>query len=128
MSDLHVVLDTGALLALRGNPLVSRLVYQATSGTGTRLYTAVCALVEADRQYPGLAEHVVQLPAVDIVPLDLPAALALTADTDNGWAQPHTQHIALPSVERPRGAVVATVTPEEWKGRPVRLLPLTPGA
>ncbi|MBC9727315.1 hypothetical protein H8R17_21365 [Streptomyces sp. TRM68367] len=124
MNDLHIVMDTGALVALSGNPLVSRLVYQATSGTGMRLHAAACALVEADRRYPGVAEHVAQLPAVDIVPLDLSAALSLTG-TD-GWGQPHTQHVAQPSAERPRGAVVATVTPEEWKGCPVRLLPLTP--
>lgn len=124
MNDLHIVLEAGALVALRGNPLVSRLVYQATSGIGTRLYAAACALVEADRLYPELAEHVAQLPAVDIIPLDLPAALALTSA--DGWGQPHTQHVTRPSAERPRGAVVATVTPEEWKGLPVRLLPLTP--
>ncbi|WP_342450765.1 hypothetical protein [Streptomyces violaceorubidus] len=122
MNELHMVLDTGALVSLRGNPLVSRLVYQATSSPGTRLYAAACALVEADRTYPGLAEHVAQLPAVDILPLDLSAVLSLSG-TD-GWGLPHTQHVAQPSEERPHGAVVATVSPEDWKGRPVRLLSL----
>ncbi|MFC8867575.1 hypothetical protein ACFUAC_07970 [Streptomyces sp. NPDC057148] len=122
MNELHIVLDTGALVSLRGNPLVSRLVYQATSSPGTHLYAAACALVEADRTYPGLAEHVAQLPAVDIVPLDLSAALSLSG-TD-GWGLPHTQHIARPTAERPHGAVVATVDPADWKGRPVRVLSL----
>ncbi|CAL9488733.1 hypothetical protein [Streptomyces sp. enrichment culture] len=122
MKDLHIVLDTGALVSLRGNPLVSRLVYQATSSPGTRLYAASCALVEADRTYPGLAEHVAQLPAVDILPLDLSAALNLCG-TD-GWGLPHTLHVARPTAERPHGAVVATINPADWQGRPVRVLSL----
>lgn len=63
---------------------------------------------------------------MDILPLDPSAALS-PAGTD-GWGLPHAEHLAQPSPERPRGAVVATVSPEEWKGRPVRLLSLAPDA
>ncbi|MCX4682733.1 hypothetical protein OG401_41950 [Kitasatospora purpeofusca] len=125
MTDLHVVLDDTAMVAAgRGNLLASRLIHRAHSEPGWHLYAPACALVEADRDRPGTAEHLAALPAVTVLDLDLPAALALAADTT--WAQAHTRYAAAPTPERPEGAVVATTDPTRWKGQPVRVIDLTP--
>ncbi|WSR46050.1 hypothetical protein OG196_43915 (plasmid) [Kitasatospora purpeofusca] len=125
MTDLHVVLDDTAMVAAgRGNLLASRLIHRAHAEAGWHLYAPACALVEADRDRPGTAEHLAALPAVTVLDLDLPAALALAAD--NTWAQAHTRYAAAPTPERPEGAVVATTDPTRWKGQPVRVIDLTP--
>lgn len=117
-------MDPGAIVATgKGLVLGSRLIYQARSVPGTHLYVTTCALVEADRERPGTAEHFASMPAVTVLDLDLPAALALTtADT---WGNAHTEHAAQPTPDRISGAVVGTVTPDVWKGRPVRVLDLS---
>ncbi|GAA2120339.1 hypothetical protein GCM10009759_69140 [Kitasatospora saccharophila] len=125
MTDTHVVLDDTAMVAAgRGNLLASRLIHRAHAEAGWHLYAPACALVEADRERPGTAEHLAALPALTVLDLDLPAVLALAADTT--WAQAHTRYAAAPTPERPTGALVATVDPQRWKGQPVRVIDLTP--
>jgi len=125
VTALHVVLDNTAMVAAgRGNILASRLIHRAHAEPGWYLYAPACALVEADRERPGTAEHLAALPAVTVLDLDLAAALALA--TENTWAQAHTRYAADPTPERPDGAVVATVDPIRWKGQPVRVIDLTP--
>ncbi|MEY9966865.1 hypothetical protein ABIA33_004930 [Streptacidiphilus sp. MAP12-16] len=86
--------------------------------------SAPAALVEADRARPGTADHLAALPAITVVDLDLPAALALAKD--NTWAQAHTRHATQPSLERPNGAFIATADPARWTGQSVRILDVTP--
>lgn len=125
MTALHVVLDDTAMVAAgRGNILASRLIHRAHAEPGWYLYAPACALVEADRERPGTAEHLAALPAVTVLDLDLAAALSLAAETT--WAEAHTRYAAAPTPERPDGAVVATVDPTRWKGQPVRVIDLTP--
>ncbi|MFD7731266.1 hypothetical protein ACFV6F_12875 [Kitasatospora phosalacinea] len=122
---MHVVLDDTAMVAAgRGNIIASRLIYRAHAEAGWYLYAPACALVEADRERPGTAEHLASLPGITLLDLDLPAALALAREST--WAQAHTQHAAAPTPERPDGAVVATADPQRWKDHPVRLIDLTP--
>ncbi|MFB7675296.1 hypothetical protein ACFC26_28185 [Kitasatospora purpeofusca] len=122
---MHVVLDDTAMVAAgRGNILASRLIHRAHAEPGWYLYAPACALVEADRERPGTAEHLAALPAVTVLDLDLAAALSLAAETT--WAEAHTRYAAAPTPERPDGAVVATVDPTRWKGQPVRVIDLTP--
>ncbi|MFJ9444415.1 hypothetical protein ACIRRH_21415 [Kitasatospora sp. NPDC101235] len=122
---MHVVLDDTAMVAAgRGNLLVSRLIHRAHAEQGWYLYAPACALVEADRERPGTAEHLAALPALTVLDLDLAAALALAADTT--WAQAHARHAAAPTPERPDGALIATTEPARWKGEPVRVLDLGP--
>ncbi|WP_404871022.1 hypothetical protein ACI1MP_37770 (plasmid) [Kitasatospora griseola] len=122
---MHIVLDDTAMVAAgRGNLLASRLIHRAHAEPGWHLYAPACALVEADRARPGTAEHLAALPALTVLDLDLPAALALTADAT--WAQAHTRYAAAPTPERPTGAVVATADAERWKGESVRVIDLTP--
>ncbi|MFD4977366.1 hypothetical protein [Streptomyces sp. NPDC058424] len=126
MSDpMHIVLDDTAMAAAgRGNVLASRLIHRAHAETGWYLYAPTCALVEADRARPGTAEHLVALPGITVLDLDLPAALAVARQ--NTWAAAHAQHAAQPTPDRPDGAIIATTAPERWAGEPVRVLDLNP--
>lgn len=126
MTDsVHVVLDDAAMVAAgRGNVMASRLIHRAHSEPDWFLYAPTCALVEADRTRPGTAEHIAALPSIIVLDLDLPGALAVARDST--WAYAHTEYAAQPIPERPDGAVIATATPDRWKGRPVRVLPLDP--
>jgi hypothetical protein len=126
---LHVVLDETAMVAAgQGNILVSRLIHRAHAEPGWYLYAPACALVEADRARPGTAEHLTALPALTVLPLDLPSALAVAAGPAGAWGMPHALHAAQPTPERPDGAVIATMRPEQWSGHPVRTLSLAPEA
>jgi hypothetical protein len=125
--ELHAVLDDSAMVtAGRSNATVSRLIHRAHTQTGWYLYAPACALVEADRARPGTAEHIAALPAITVLPLDLPAALAIAQEPVAGWAAAHTGHSVEPTAERPDGAFVATAAPDLWKGRPVRVLDVHP--
>jgi hypothetical protein len=126
MTDaLHVILDDTAMVAAGSdNVLASRLIHRAHATPGWFLYAPTCALVEAARTRHGTAEHIVALPSVIVLDLDLPAALAVARDSE--WAPGHIEYAAQPTPERPDGAVVATAAPEKWKGRPVRVLNLNP--
>ncbi|MGW2752824.1 hypothetical protein ACWC4E_18070 [Streptomyces sp. NPDC001273] len=108
----------------KGNALASRLIHRAHAEAGWFLYAPACALVSADRVRPGTAEHLAALPGITVLELDLPAALAVARETS--WAPAHTRYAAEPTAERPNGAVIATTTPEAWKGQPVRLIDLGP--
>ncbi|MCM2577552.1 hypothetical protein [Streptomyces meridianus] len=126
MNDvLHIVFDGAAMVAAgQGNILASRLIHRAHAEPGWFLYAPACALVEADRARPGTAEHVAALPGVIVLDMDLPTALAVARE--DTWAPAHTEHAAQPTPERPDGAVVATAVPQEWKGKAVRVLDLSP--
>ena len=126
MTDaLHIVMDHAAMVAAgRGNILASRLIHRAHAEAGWFLYAPACALVEADRARPGTAEHIAALPGVTVLDLDLSAALAIARDTT--WATAHTRYAAEPTPDRPDGAVIATASPDQWHGQPVRILDLTP--
>lgn len=75
------------------------------------------------------------LPSVDIEGLDFSAAAAVgrrlrTADpADEGkdqpaWSGAHVLHLALPTVERPRGRPVLTRAPARYRGTGIRTLAL----
>jgi hypothetical protein len=126
MTDtVHVILDDTAMVAAGyGNILASRLISWAHTGSGWLLYAPVCALVEADRTRPGVAEHFAAMPAITVLELDLPAALAVARGAT--WAGAHTRYAAEPTPDRPGGAVIATAASDLWKGQPVRILDLEP--
>jgi hypothetical protein len=73
---------------------------------------------------PGTAEHLVSLPGITVLDLDLAAALALARQKT--WAAAHRQYAAQPTPDRPDGAVIATTAPHRWAGEPVQVLDLTP--
>jgi hypothetical protein len=122
---LHVVFDETALVAAgRGNVIASRLIDGAHNVGGWFVSVPTCALVDADRTRPGIAEHIAALPAVTVIDLDLAAALAVARSST--WAPAHARYAAEPTPERPEGAFIATAVPERCKGEPVRVLDLNP--
>ncbi|CAL9282691.1 hypothetical protein [Streptomyces sp. SudanB25_2051] len=122
---MHIVLDDTAMEAVgRGNILVSRLIHRAHIEPDWFLYAPACALVEADRMRPGTAKRVAALPGIAVLDLDLEAALALARHST--WAAAHSQYAAVPTADRPDGAVIATTDPTRWAGRPLKVLDLTP--
>ena len=122
MSDhQHVVFDDTAMVAAgRGSQIASRLIHRAHTDAGLSLYATTCALVEAERAHPGMAEHVASLPAFNLLDLDLSAAIAVARETT--WALAHTRYAAAPTPDRPDGALVATADPGRWSGQPVRVI------
>ncbi|MBO0657277.1 hypothetical protein J1792_32560 [Streptomyces triculaminicus] len=122
---MHIILDETAMTAAgQGNILASRLIHRAHAEAGWYLYAPTCALVEADRDRPGTAEHLVAMPGVTVLDLDLPAALAVARQAS--WAAAHSQYAAQPTPDRPDGAIIATTVPKRWEGEPVRVLDLNP--
>jgi hypothetical protein len=120
----HVVFDDSAMLAAgHGNIKASRLIRDAFHDRNCHVYAPTCALVEADRMRRGVAAHFVSLSAVKIVPLGLPAALALARETS--WATAHVRFVTKPDDERDVVAAIATADPERWKGEPVQIIDLT---
>ncbi|MEU9090051.1 hypothetical protein [Streptomyces sp. NPDC048428] len=122
---MHIVLDATAMTAAgQGNILASRLIHRAHAESGWFLYAPTCALIEADRDRPGTAEHLAALPGITVLDLDLPAALAVAHQKT--WSAAHSHYAAQPTADRPDGAVIATTAPHTWQGEPVRVLDLTP--
>ena len=131
---LHIIFDDSALVAAgHGNILASALIARAHPdpcqehapvGESIRIYVAACAVVAADREWPGTGSHVAGLPKPGRFSLDLPAALDVMGAAD--WAVPHTRYAAQPSLELPDGVIVATTRPERWQGQPVRVLDINP--
>ncbi|MFI0978318.1 hypothetical protein ACH4SP_15140 [Streptomyces sp. NPDC021093] len=128
-----VVLDDTATLALgAGNRMASRLVVQAEKDPSLRVYVPACCLASAEAERAGVAEHVGALLSVDITELDLAGAAAVgkllrgaRAVAEHGdWSGAHALHLALPSLEWPRGRPVLTRTPERYKDTGVRAIRL----
>lgn len=129
-----VILDDTAALALRaGNSMASRLVVEAQKNPALRVYIPALSLAAAERERAGVAEHLGALPSVHVEGLDFPAAAAVgkrlrTADAgDEGkdeadWSGAHVLHLALPTVEWPRGRPVLTRTPTRYQGTGIRTI------
>ncbi|GGV17745.1 hypothetical protein GCM10010275_69190 [Streptomyces litmocidini] len=60
-------------------------------------------------------QRLAALAGITVLDLDLPAVLAVAQQAT--WTPAHLQHAAQPTVERPDGAIIATIIPERWKGR-----------
>nr|WSY53013.1 hypothetical protein OG999_24785 [Streptomyces sp. NBC_00886] len=127
--------DTAALALGAGNIMASRLVVEAEKDPALRVYIPALSLAAAERERAGVAEHVGALPSVAIEALDFAAATAVgkrlrvTDDTDPDgdkgeadWSGAHVLHLALPTVEWPRGRPVLTRTPTRYRGSGIRTI------
>ena len=123
----HLVLDTPTLAALAGNRQVSALIHRAGFESDTRLWAPVLSILEADREHPGMAEHVGQLDVIHTVDLDYTATLAVArlhrdgVPLGVGAAIHAARH--LPAWDTP--ALVATVAPGPYDGQGVPVFDLT---
>ncbi|MGW0907396.1 hypothetical protein [Streptomyces sp. NPDC002853] len=122
-----VIFDDSAALALgAGNRMASRLVVEAEKDPALKVYIPALALAAAERDRAGVAEHVGSLPSIDVTELDFAAAAAVgkrmrVHDTSD-WGGAHALHLALPSVEWPRGRPVLTRSPSRYQGTGVRAI------
>jgi len=127
VSDAHVVLDGTALLVLAaGNWKASTLLVEAERRGDLRLWMPTLCILDADERGPTLAAYVGALEMLHPVPLDFEAALAI-CELRGGKlsaAMCAAVHAARPSLERPDGAVIATMTPEAYKDAGVPVLDL----
>jgi hypothetical protein len=128
--------DTAALALGAGNSMASRLVVEAEKDPALRVYIPALSLAAAERERAGVAEHVGALPSVNIEGLDFAAASAVgkrlrtaaSADEEQGgkdepdWSGAHVLHLALPTVEWPRGRPVLTRTPTRYRGTGIRTI------
>ncbi|WP_406458271.1 hypothetical protein OH768_28465 [Streptomyces sp. NBC_01622] len=127
--------DTAALALGAGNIMASRLVVEAEKDPALHVYIPALSLAAAERERAGVAEHVGALPSVAIEGLDFAAAAAVgkrlrvagDADADGDkdetdWSGAHVLHLALPTVEWPRGRPVLTRTPTRYRGTGIRTI------
>jgi hypothetical protein len=125
--------DTAALALGAGNSMASRLVVEAEKDPALRVYIPALSLAAAERERAGVAEHVGALPSVNIEGLDFAAATAVgkrlrtAASGEEGkdepdWSGAHALHLALPTVEWPRGRPVLTRTPSRYRGTGIRTI------
>jgi hypothetical protein len=122
----HLVLDTPTLLALSGNRQVSALIHHACLEPETRLWTSVLSVLEADREYLGIAEHVGQLEVIHTVDLDYPAALTVARLGRDGVAPgiAAAMHAARHLPTWGADALVATVEPKAYERQRIPFLDL----
>jgi hypothetical protein len=126
--------DTAALALGAGNSMTSRLVVEAEKDAALRVYIPAVSLAAAERERAGVAEHVGALPSVNIEGLDFAAATAVgkrlraaIGEPEEGkdepdWSGAHVLHLALPTVEWPRGRPVLTRTPMRYRGTGIRTI------
>ncbi|MFK0158316.1 hypothetical protein ACIQVL_18680 [Streptomyces sp. NPDC090499] len=126
--------DTAALALGAGNRMASRLVVEAEKDAALRVYIPAVSLAAAERERAGVAEHVGALPSVNIEGLDFAAATAVgkrlraaNGEPEEGkdepdWSGAHVLHLALPTVEWPRGRPVLTRTPMRYRGTGIRTI------
>ncbi|MFF7980074.1 hypothetical protein ACFZDK_13225 [Streptomyces sp. NPDC007901] len=127
--------DTAALALGAGNSMASRLVVEAEKDPALRVYIPAVSLAAAERERAGVAEHVGALPSVNIEGLDFAAATAVgkrlraakgesdeSGKDEADWSGAHVLHLALPTVEWPRGRPVLTRTPMRYRGTGIRTI------
>ncbi|MFI1565353.1 hypothetical protein ACH4ZX_20260 [Streptomyces sp. NPDC020490] len=128
--------DTAALALGAGNSMASRLVVEAEKDPALRVYIPALSLAAAERERAGVAEHLGALPSVNIEGLDFAPATAVgkrlrTASAGDeeqagkdeaDWSGAHVLHLALPTVEWPRGRPVLTRTPTRYRGTGIRTI------
>ncbi|MEU3772602.1 hypothetical protein AB0F11_05185 [Streptomyces sp. NPDC032472] len=126
MIQRHLVLDSPSLLALSGNRQMSALIHRAFLDGDTRLWAPVLAILEADREHAGIAEHVGQLDVIHAVDLDYAAVLAVAQLCRNGV--PPGVAAAVQAVRNlpdwGADALVATIEPKMYEHLEVGVLDL----
>lgn len=122
----HYVLDTETLLALGGNKQVSGLIHIAAEDPSVRLWVPIVSALEAERQRRGIVDYVGILDTLHTLEADYDTAHAIAdlyrQDVPFGVAA--AIHAARPTMERPEGALIATVAPEPYTGLGVRIMDL----
>lgn len=122
----HLVLDAPTLVALAGHRQVSALIHRAHFEADTRLWVPVLSALEADREHPGIAEHVGQLEVLHTADLDYPGVLTIARLARDGVPPGigAAIHAARDLGDWGTGALVASVEPKAYEGRGVPIFDL----
>ncbi|GAA1378065.1 hypothetical protein [Streptomyces beijiangensis] len=122
----HYILDTDTLLALGGNKQVSGLIHIAAEDPSVRLWVPIVSALEAERQRKGIIDYLGILDTLHTLEADYEAAHAIAdlyrRDVPFGVAA--AIHAARPTMERPEGALIATVNPLPYAGLGVPVMDL----
>ncbi|MFD7164747.1 PIN domain-containing protein [Streptomyces violascens] len=122
----HYVLDTSTLLALGGNKQVSGLIHIASGDPTVRLWVPVVSALEAERERAGVVDYLGILDTLHTLDADYEAAHAIAAlyrrQVPFGVAA--AVHAARPTMDRPDGALIATVGPQAYDGLGVPVMDL----
>ncbi|MCC3771151.1 hypothetical protein [Streptomyces sp. UNOC14_S4] len=127
MNLTHFVLDTPTLLGLGGNKQVSGLIHRAYLEADARLWVPLLSLVEAERERPGIIEHIGQLEVLHTLDLDYAGTYGVMLLHREGVpvgisAAIHAARSLLLAPEN--DALVATLAPEAYEGAGVRVFDL----
>jgi hypothetical protein len=121
-----VVLDHTALLLLgRGHPLLSGLVAApAHRVAGRRVYVPALCLSAAVAERPAIGEHVLSLPAVEVIGLGFTHALAVGSliAEEMPWQHGHAVAACRPGFEWPTGLPAVTTAPYQYEGQQIDVI------
>lgn len=109
---------------------------EAEKDPALRVCIPALSLAVAECERAGVAEHLGALPSVNIEGLDFATAAAVgkrlrtaAAGEEQGggkdeadWSGAHVLHLALPTVEWPRGRPVLTRAPTRYRGTGIRTI------
>jgi hypothetical protein len=123
----HFVLDTPTLLGLGGNKQVSGLIHRAYIEADARLWVPLLSLVEAERERPGIIEHIGQLEVLHTLDLDYAEAYGVMLLHREGVPVGIAAAVRAARsllLDPESDALVATVAPEAYEGAGVRVFDL----
>ena len=124
-----VVLDHTALSLLgRGHRFLSALVAgPAHRVSGRHVYVPALCLAAAVADRPAVGEHVLALPAVDVVGLGPAHALAvgLLLAERTPWQFGHAVAVCRPDAEWPTGRPVVTAEPGRYATHHIDVIPVS---
>ncbi|MFA3842115.1 hypothetical protein [Streptomyces aureus] len=114
----HYILDTPTLLALGGHKQVSGLVHVAAGDPTVCLWVPIVCALEAERERTGIVDYLGILDVLHTLDADYATAHAIAGlyrqSVPFGVAA--AVHAARPTLDRPDGALVATVAPSDYEG------------
>jgi hypothetical protein len=122
----HYVLDTDTLLALGGNKQVSGLIHVASGDASVRLWVSVISALEAERQRAGIIDYIGILDTLHTLEADYETAHVIAELHRRGvpYGVAAAVHAARPTINRPEGALVATIAPAAYDGLGVAVMDL----
>ncbi|MFF2850031.1 hypothetical protein ACFVT5_27405 [Streptomyces sp. NPDC058001] len=127
MNLTHFVLDAPTLLGLGGDKQVSGLIHRACLEADARLWVPLLSLVEAERERPGIIEHIGQLEVLHTVDLDYAGTYGVMLLHREGVPVGIAAAIQAARsllLDPDSDALVATVAPEAYEGAEVRVFDL----
>ncbi|GGV72622.1 hypothetical protein GCM10010277_85730 [Streptomyces longisporoflavus] len=113
----HYVLDTATLLALGGSKQVSGLIHLAAGDPVVRLWVPITCALEAERERTGIVDYLGILDVLHTLDTDYAAAHTIAAlhQRHVSYGVAAAVHAARPTLDRPEGALVATVAPQPYE-------------